>query len=197
MENILHLEEKISIIVPVYNVEAYLTRCIESLIQQTYKNIEIILVYDGSTDNSGEICKRYALNYENIFYYAKVNGGLSDASNFGIARATGEYLAFVDSDDYVDTRIYQCLQEDIEKYNADIATCAFQEFTDKPFRDDVGRQSTTEVLNRKDGIRYLLMSSKYCNYAWNKLYRKKLFENIKYPIGMKMQDLGTTYLLFA
>lgn len=199
MENNLNertTNEKISVIVPVYNVEAFLERCIESLIRQTYRNIEIILVDDGSTDGSGEICKKYAMRYKNIFYYFKENGGLSDARNYGIVQATGQYLAFVDSDDYVDTRMYQCLQADIEKYNADISTCAFQKFTNEPYEDDIGIASNVEVLNKEKGIRYLLLSDKYCNYAWNKLYKKDLFEKIKYPIGMKMEDLGTTYLLF-
>lgn len=190
-------KNKISVIIPIYNVEMYLKRCLESVVNQTYTNLEIILVNDGSTDHSESICKEYESRYDNVIYYYKKNGGLSEARNYGIMHATGQYIAFVDSDDYIDIRMYQYLLEDIEKYNADIATCGFQEFTDVPIVDEVYTASQVEVLDKREGIKYLLLSDKYCNYAWNKLYRRSLFEDIQYPVDMKMEDLGTTYRLFS
>lgn len=186
----------ISVIIPVYNVEKYLKRCLDSVVNQTYKNIEIILVNDGSTDQSEKICQEYEAKYDNIIYLSKPNGGLSDARNFGIKHSKGDYIAFVDSDDFIDLRMYQCLAEDIIKYDADIATCSYQEFSnefliEKPFLNPI-----VEVYERKESIKQLLLADTYCNYAWNKLYKRNLFDNILYPVGKKMEDLGTTYRLF-
>lgn len=108
---------KVSIIVPIYNVEKYLERCINSLIGQTLEDIQIILVNDGSTDKSGEIAKRYASKYkEKIMYLEKINGGLSDARNYGLSYATGEYIAFLDSDDYIEKKhIKKCTKKQNKK----------------------------------------------------------------------------------
>ena len=117
------MEPKISIIVPVYNVEQYLERCVESLINQTYKNIEIILVDDGATDNSGQLCDELAQRDPRIVVYHKVNGGLSDARNYGIDKASGDYIGFIDSDDFIDDDMYEVLLSNILEYNAFISFC--------------------------------------------------------------------------
>ena len=117
------MNEKISIIVPVYNVEKYLKKCIDSIVNQTYKNLEIILVDDGATDRSGEICDELAKLDNRIKVYHKKNGGLSDARNYGVERATGSYVGFVDSDDYIDAEMYEKLYEAITKEAADVAEC--------------------------------------------------------------------------
>ena len=115
--------KKISVIVPVYNVERYLKRCIESIINQTYKDLEIILVDDGSTDSSGNICDEYKKIDKRISVIHKKNGGLSDARNEGLKVVTGTYIAFVDSDDFLDLDMYEYMQKNIEKENADIVIC--------------------------------------------------------------------------
>ena len=116
---------KVSIIVPVYNVEKYLKRCIDSLINQTLKDIEIIVVDDGSTDNSGQIIKKYQEKNSNIKYYKKENGGLSDARNYGMKYAQSEYIAFLDSDDFVDKTMYEKMYNKAIEDNADYVECDF------------------------------------------------------------------------
>ena len=115
--------ELISIIVPVYNVEKYLEKCVNSIVNQTYKNLEIILVDDGATDSSGKLCDKLAKIDNRIKVYHKENGGLSDARNYGVERATGDYIGFVDSDDYIDSEMYGKLYEAIKKENVDVAEC--------------------------------------------------------------------------
>lgn len=117
--------DKISIIVPVYNVEQYITRCIESITSQTYRNIEILLIDDGSTDNSGNICDEYQKKDSRVMTFHKTNGGLSDARNYGIKHASGQYLCFVDSDDYISKHMVEILYNNLIKYSADISACGF------------------------------------------------------------------------
>lgn len=118
-------EDLISIIVPVYKVENYLSKCLDSMICQTYKNIEIILVDDGSPDNSGKICDDYAKKDSRIKVIHKENGGLSDARNAGLKIATGKYIGFVDSDDYISVEMYEKLYNQAKKEDADIACCNY------------------------------------------------------------------------
>ena len=119
-------EAKISVIVPIYKVENYLKRCIDSIRKQTYQNLEIILVDDGSPDMCGEMCERYAQEDSRIRVLHKENGGLSDARNVGIEAATGEYIAFVDSDDWIDDKMYEVLYDTLLKCDADIAECSYR-----------------------------------------------------------------------
>lgn len=189
----------ISIVVPIYNMEKYLDKCINSIINQTYKNIEIILVDDGSTDKSSKIINKYKKLDKRIKAYYKKNGGLSDARNYGIDKATGEYIGFIDSDDYIEKNMYETLYNNIIKYNADISVVGFNvvyESTD--IKNRVEYQEVTdklEIYNRKEAFDLLFDANKFGNFAWNKLYKKELFKNIKYPLGKKMEDLGTTYKL--
>ena len=117
------MKERISVVVPVYNVEQYLEKCVNSIINQTYKNLEIILVDDGATDKSGKLCDELAKLDNRIMAYHKKNGGLSDARNYGVERATGDYIGFVDGDDYIDAEMYEKLYEAIKKENVDVAEC--------------------------------------------------------------------------
>ena len=117
------MKERISVVVPVYNVEQYLEKCVNSIINQTYKNLEIILVDDGATDKSGKLCDELAKLDNRIMVYHKKNGGLSDARNYGVERATGDYIGFVDGDDYIDAEMYEKLYEAIKKENVDVAEC--------------------------------------------------------------------------
>lgn len=185
---------KVSIIVPVYNVEKYLTKCIESLLLQSLKDIEIILVDDGATDKSPDICDAYELKDNRIKVIHKTNGGLSDARNVGIEVAQGEYIAFLDSDDWVEPNMYQYLYELIQKNNADIAQCsyikAYEEEVEIEFAEDIKESVYTgvEALELLYGQEYIKTV-----VVWNKLYHKKLFKHIRYPKGKVHEDEFTTY----
>lgn len=187
----------ISIVVPIFNVEKYLNRCIKSLTAQTYLNIEIILVDDGSTDSSSYLAEQWKLRDKRIAVIHKKNGGLSDARNQGIKISNGKYICFVDSDDFVDCRFVEILYNTAIISNTKIAAIGFQyTFTEKEQMNNVKIDLTTEIFKTEDAISYLYTNDKYANFAWNKLYLKELFDDIIYPVGRKMEDLGTTYLLF-
>lgn len=186
----------ISIIVPVYNVEKYIHECVDSIINQTYKNIEIILVDDGSPDNCGKICDEYAEKDSRIKVIHKENGGLSDARNCGIDAASGEWLMFVDSDDYIESDMAQKLLDAAKKENADMAVCSVTLFKDnKRYTPDTYFSPEHTV----SGIQ--LLKEKWLNVqfviACNKIYRKELFEGIRYPVGKFHEDeFVIHYLLY-
>ena len=179
---------EVSVIVPVYNVEKYLERCLNSLVNQTLENIEIIIVNDGTKDNSEEIIKKFIDKYpQKIVYLKKENGGLSDARNYGIPYAKGEYIAFLDSDDYVEKDIYKEMYELAKKENSDMVECDFLwEYPDKT-REDIG-----QVYNGKKE-----MLEKVRVVAWNKLIRKSILEKtqIQFPKGLRYEDVEFTYKL--
>lgn len=179
---------KVSIVVPIYNVEKYLPRCINSLINQTLQEIEIILVNDGSTDNSAKIAKEYLTKYESkIKYVEKENGGLSDARNFGMNYATGEYIAFLDSDDYIEPNAYEEMYEKAKKENADYVECDFiWEYTNKIKEDKrISYNNKKEML---ENVRVV---------AWNKLIKRSIIvENkLSFPKGLRYEDIEFTYKL--
>jgi glycosyltransferase involved in cell wall biosynthesis len=183
---------KISVIVPIYNVEKQLNRCIESLLKQKIQQIQIILVNDGSTDNSGKIAQEYAKKFpDKILYLEKENGGLSDARNYGIAHATGEYLTFVDSDDYISDNLY----EDLEKYLE-------QDYDMIKFKiekvDENGNkilENYTPVFADKTGeeaFEILYKSDELTEVAWGYVYKRKMWieNNFKFAKGMFHEDFG-------
>ena len=193
----------ISVIVPIYNVENYLQKCIDSIINQTYKNLEIILVDDGSPDNCGRMCDVYALKDDRIKIIHKNNGGLSDARNVGLDAAAGDYIGFIDSDDSIHREFYEVLINLIFKYNADIAQCGFLRVNedavnnfneDKPYADEkITLMSNCEALDN-------LYNENYVNtvIVCNKLYKRELFEDTRFPKGKTQEDEFTTYkLLFS
>ncbi len=186
----------ISVVVPVYKVEEYLNKCVDSIINQTYKNLEIILVDDGSPDNCPKICDEYAKKDNRIKVIHKTNGGLSDARNAGIKEARGQLIGFVDSDDYIDNRMYEYLYGLIKKYDADISNCGFRNFG--IINEDSPVPKKEIVLNTSESLKMLAENTIVSNYAWNKLYKKELFinNNIEYPVGKIMEDIATTYKLF-
>ena len=185
----------ISIIVPVYNVEKYLEKCVESIINQTYKNLQIILVDDGSKDNSGKICDEFKLKDDRIEVIHKTNGGLSDARNAGLKIAKGDYIGFVDSDDYVEKDMFETFLSLIEKYNADISIVSYYEFENGKF---VEKDYTNELIkmNSLEGLKQILIDKKIPNYSCNKLFKRNLFNDIKFPVGKKFEDIATTYRFF-
>lgn len=177
----------VSVIVPVYNVDKYLSKCLETLIRQTYRNIEIILVDDGSNDLSGLICEKYSRKDKRIYAFHKTNGGLSSARNFGIKKATGKYLCFIDSDDYVEYDYIKSLLEVALSKSADIVVCGYDEVN--PMAKVMsGKEATIKLLIDQENVDIV---------AWNKLYRRSLFKNIKYPEGENYEDTLTTYKLYS
>ena len=184
---------KISIIVPVYNVEKYLSKCIDSIINQTYKNIEIILVDDGSTDNSSKICDKYAKKDNRIKVIHKKNGGLSDARNVGIENANGIYVSFIDSDDYVELTMIERLYNSCLKYNSEISCCGkFVEYDNKVVLKNIGKDF---CVSSKEALVRMLTFDNIDTSAWDKLYLKELFDEIHYPLHVYYEDMGTTYKL--
>lgn len=184
----------ISIIVPIYNVEQYLAECINSILSQTYTNFELILVDDGSTDNSGKICDDFSFIDNRIRVIHKTNGGLSSARNVGIESANGDYYSFIDSDDYVENTFLECLYKKLLQEDADICECSF--FCLKKNKLIRERIFDYEVLGNETAVRRLF-AIPYESFVvvWNKLYKKKLFEKIRFPEGKLQEDEYTTYKL--
>lgn len=190
-------EPLISIIVPIFKVEQYLRKCIDSIIEQTYSNLEIILVDDGSPDNCGLICDEYATKDIRIIVIHKENGGLSDARNGGIDIAKGEYITFIDSDDYVDINYIEVLYDLTQKFDASLSVSSFSHFKEEggEIEKDKGRV-ITNVLSANEAIETMFYQDKFETSAWGKLYKKELFgHDIRYPKGMLYEDLPTTYKL--
>ena len=192
--------EKISVIVPIYNVEEFLPRCIDSLINQTYSNLEIILVDDGSPDKCGVICDGYKEKDSRIIVIHKENGGLSDARNVGLKISSGKYVSFVDSDDYVHPQYYEVLYRALISNNSDIVVCECEKVYDiknvnyekKSEKIDFCSYEAKEKImnnffNKNCGITVI---------ACNKLFKKELFSDIEFPKGKIHEDEATTYRVF-
>lgn len=185
----------ISIIVPVYNVEKYIEKCLASLIGQTYRNIEIVLVDDGATDSSGCICDTFAMQDDRIKVIHKKNGGLSDARNVGITKATGKYLVFVDSDDDVKLDMVQYLYELIIKSDCKMALCTHTVVLPNGKELSYGNCGY-EVLSAKECIRRLCYHDVIDTSAWAKIYDADIFKQVNFPKGKLFEDIGTTYKTF-
>lgn len=188
----------ISIIVPVYNVERYLKDCIESILAQTYKNFELILVDDGSPDKCGKICDYYGKKDRRIKVIHKLNGGLSDARNAGIEIAKGDYIGFVDSDDFIMPDMYEKLLDACIKYSADISMCGRNIVNEN--KDVIGELfviDKIEKYDKKDAIGKLLLWDSCDSAAWDKLYKRSIFEEVRYPVGVMSEDYAVTARLFA
>ena len=186
----------ISVIVPVYNVERYLRRCVDSILHQTYQNLEVLLVDDGSTDASGAICDEYAAQEERVTAVHQKNGGLSAARNAGLERAQGTYLCFVDSDDFLDSRMLETLCRDLQEQNADVAVVGFRMFEREEELAPAELAVPVQCMTGREAIRSTLVSDELGDFAWNKLYKRELFRDVRYPLGRMMEDQGTTYRIF-
>ena len=191
------MNETISIIIPVYNVEKYLNKCLNSVIEQTYKNIEVILIDDGSTDNSGKICDEYAKNDIRIKIIHQQNGGVSTARNNGLEHATGKYITFVDSDDYIEKEMIETMAKKIMKKNADIVICGV---TDRDEENNIINQSLNKkenVFNNIEAIKEMLDEKLFNCVCWAKLYKKELFRNIKFNSKIRIaEDMDVLYRVF-
>lgn len=191
----------VSIIVPVYNVEKYLSKCVDSLLLQSYGNIEIILVDDGSTDSSGRICDLFAGQDEKIKVIHKKNGGLSDARNAGMPLVVGEFITYVDSDDYVSESYIEKLLLPFENGEVDISICGIRAFS----LDASGNESfSSEKPERKEYVLFdadralenMFRQALFDTEAWAKMYRASLMEGFLFPFGLYNEDLDSIYKLF-
>ncbi len=188
-------KEMISVIVPIFNVEDVLNRCIESIVTQTYKNIEIILVDDGSSDNSGAICDEWEKKDRRITVIHKNNGGAASARNYGLEIAKGEYIGFVDSDDYIAADMYELLLADMES-DIDVACCGTVTLYPDRMKlrpvlyDNAPRKM---VFTNQEAVKELLLL-KYLSFSpCDKLFRRELFNSIRFPVGKVCEDLPVIY----
>lgn len=178
---------KVSLIIPVYNVEQYLRKCLDSVVNQTLGEMEVIVVDDGSTDNSASIVKEYIETFPKMRYYKKENGGLSDARNYGLQYATGKYIAFLDGDDYVEENTYERMYEKAKKENSDMVECNFYwTYPHKKKKDMAERYAGKKEMLEKARV-----------VAWNKLYKKEVLEKAKveFPKGLRYEDVEFFYKL--
>lgn len=187
------MDQKISVIIPIYKVENYLKECLNSVVNQTYTNLEIILVDDGSPDNCPQICEDYASKDKRIKVIHKENGGLSSARNAGLEIATGEYIAFVDSDDWLELDMYELLLDELLKSNADVSIC-------NPIFEGKGKNNLcsnrTRVIDNKEEI-FSLLTSNIRFEVWNKLFRKTVVSDTRFIIGQVYEDLNFDRNVFS
>ena len=184
------MNKKLSIIVPVYNVEKYIDKCLNSLVNQTIDNFEIIIVVDGSKDKSIDVVKKYKNQYPDLIeFFETENHGLSAARNYGLERANGEYIGFVDSDDSVDINMYEKLYNCAVANNCEIAVCDYYQILDN------GNNLKKIEIEENDDKKNIVIKSK--PYAWNKIYKKDMFKkyNIKFPEGLIFEDICSIYPL--
>ena len=183
----------ISVVVPVFNVEKYLKKNLDSIISQTYKNLQIILVNDGSTDNSAAICAKYLKKDSRIELIEQENAGLSAARNAGIEKAKGEYLAFVDSDDSIDADYFEYLYKLIAENDADMSICGIRESFENGKERILSEGYNDKNLSQADCLKHMLLEQGYNCSAYAKLYKRELWNDIEYPYAKHYEDLGTTY----
>ena len=189
------MNELISIIIPVYNVDSYLEICVQSVLNQSYKTIEIILVDDGSTDSSGVICDKLARNDRRVRVIHKPNGGLSDARNIGIKNAKGDYFFFVDSDDQIDLQSLEYLYELLKEHDSEIAICDLLHcYTEDVITYNYGKKVID--YSSKDAIIEMLYQKSFLVSACGKLFAKKCFDDISFPVGIIYEDSAVMYKIF-
>lgn len=181
----------ISVVVPVYNVEPYLIECLESIINQTYRDLEIILIDDGSTDKSGDICDEYGKKDERIIVIHQSNQGSASAKNAGLRKSSGEYLAFVDSDDFLQEDAYEFMVKQLEEYCADIIQGCFRKVYQKFYRD-VNKIIEMQILDTSEFLE-LFTKDWTCGLLWDKLYKRDIFKDIYFKEGHKIDDEFFTY----
>lgn len=188
-------QPKISVIVPVYKVEPYLHKCLNSIVKQTYRNLEIILVDDGSPDKCGEICDIYAARDKRIKVIHKANGGVSSARNMGLTAVTGEWIGWVDSDDWIEPDMFEYLLQNALSYEADIAVCSrYEQYRNHQIFRGWERE---EVLDTVQAVELLLKNDIMQNYLCDKLWRRSLFNGVAFPEGRTFEDIAVMHRLFA
>lgn len=189
------MEKLVSVIVPIYKVEKYLEKCLDSIIKQTYKNTEIILVDDGSPDKCGEICDTYINKDNRIKVFHKKNGGLSDARNYGLKKSIGEYILFVDSDDSIEPKMIETLVNTLEKNKSDISMCGFKIIQNDTSKHNQWFDQDT-VLSKEEALKLLLENRIITSHAWNKLYKRNIIEKFPFPEGKLYEDVRIMHKVF-
>jgi glycosyltransferase involved in cell wall biosynthesis len=184
---------KISIIVPVYNVSKYLDKCLLSILHQTFKDFELILVDDGSTDGSGEMCDVYSKMDARVKVYHQKNQGQAVARNFAMKVAKGEYFGFVDSDDWVELGMFEKLYITAIKQNADVVICRLQNVTENGEVKDILGYDETMTMDKSQATSEILRDDKMQSFPVNKLYKRKIFDNVEFPSDRYFEDTATIY----
>ena len=188
------MDELISIIIPVYNVEKFLDKCINSIVNQTYKNLEIIIIDDGSTDNSGKMCEAWKIKDNRIKVLHQQNFGAGHARNVGIEASTGKWIFFVDSDDYLKLEIIELLYKNAIKTSSDVSSSGY---IVKMFQDEIIKYNKENyVVNSEEALRKMLVGEGISTFVCDKLYKKELFETIKFPEGKNRERIAVLYKLF-
>lgn len=187
--------ELVSIIVPIYNVAQYLERCIQSIVSQSYSRLDIILVDDGSTDNSGHICEQWKKKDQRIVVIHKKNGGVSSARNAGLQYVKGELIAWIDPDDWVEPNFIMELYQALKRTETEIVVCGYCREGKGVFEKNE-QYSSEIVLNTKNAIRELILEKKMPSFLWNKLFKTELFKNVEFPEGDTYEDLRVMHKLF-
>lgn len=195
-------KQLISIIVPIYNVEDYLRQCLDSILEQTLSHFEVILVNDGSPDSSGDICREYVEKDSRFHYFEKENGGLSDARNYGIERARGEYLTFIDSDDYIDPLHLEYLYNTLMNNDADISVSNYMNYHTSiatfylhTFGDYYEKNYSSEEL--LDNLAILERNDLSFSTIWGKLYKRSVFSFLRFPKGVIGEDVALIYKIYT
>lgn len=183
--------QKLSVIVPVYKVEPYIHKCVDSILGQTYTNLEVILVDDGSPDNCGKICDEYAAKDKRVKVIHKKNGGVSDARNAGIDISTGDIVGFIDSDDYIEARMYQEMIDYMEHNNLDIVCADTNQVKGNKIKFKP-RYKKNYVWNKQEALSEIL-NGNLDNAAWNKIYKREIIGNTRFPQGRVYEDVATIY----
>lgn len=191
------METLISVIIPVYKVETYLEKCIVSVVEQTYKALEIILVNDGSPDRCGLICDEWGKKDNRIKIIHKKNGGLSEARNYGLDIAQGTYVVFIDSDDLVAPTMIERLFAESQKHEADIVECNYSCFTDVLPEKENREPTASTVCTSEKALSLLLNESVFKYTVWNKLYRREIFGTLRFEVGKLHEDVFFTYQAFG
>lgn len=181
----------ISVIIPVYNVEQYIGRCLDSLINQSYKNLEIILINDGSTDKSGEICDSYSNKYENMYVYHKKNGGVSSARNLGLEKISpnSKFIGFIDPDDFIDSNMYKILYDNLIKYDADMSICDVEKVYDNNCNfKKLSNINDAKLTNNTEVLENYFNNFEKSVIVCNKLFKRECIKDIKFEIGKIYED---------
>ena len=189
----------LSVIVPCYNVEKYVDKCIASIVGQTYPNLEILLIDDGSTDRTGMLCDAWQEKDKRTRVIHKQNEGLSYARKTGIENATAEYVAFVDSDDWIDPGMFANMMQALLSTNSDIAQCGYCKVFEDGRTEHCNTESKTgsfEILDKKEGVLLILDGRKWDSFMWNKIFKARLFEYIEFPKGRTFEDIPVMFWLF-
>jgi glycosyltransferase involved in cell wall biosynthesis len=188
----------VSIIIPAYNIEAYLPACLDSIVNQTYPNLEIMVIDDGSTDNTLEVAKAYAKRDKRVRVFHKENGGQGDARNVGYEKSTGDLIAYVDGDDYVSKYYIESMLNTMLENDADISTCQYKlVYTSNDHSLESKQKAKIELISGEDALKRLFYQTGVTTAPWGKLFKRELIAGIKFPKEKKYEDLATLYKIIA